>query len=300
MNDKVLCEKQDLVTIANAVREAADITDNFNVPSLVEKTCEVLRKGTKLPALTNPGKASDALSGKEFIDGSGNKIIGTIATKTASNLTASGATVTVPAGYYASQATKSVATATQATPSIEVSSGGLITAKSTQSAGYVTAGTKSATKQLTTQAAQTITPGTADKTIASGRYLTGTQTIKGDANLVSGNIKSGVSIFGVSGSYEGSGVGSGGGGDSEMCTVEFLSDAPVVSNRLDYLNSEGEAVGLDVTPQMLMMGFTITVPAKTPIGTQYVLGMLNVTGGITRLGRNCFYVTGNATVKIVG
>lgn len=90
-------------------------------------------------------------------------------------------------------------TATQATPSISVSSAGLITASATQSAGYVAAGTKSATKQLTTQAAQTITPGTSDKTIASGRYLTGTQTIKGDANLVAGNIKSGVNIFGVSG-----------------------------------------------------------------------------------------------------
>lgn len=59
------------------------------------------------------------------------------------------------------------------------------------------------------QAAQTITPGTSDKTIASGKYLSGTQTIKGDSNLVSSNIRSGVSIFGVSGSYEGSGTGSG-------------------------------------------------------------------------------------------
>lgn len=48
-------------------------------------------------------------------------------------------------------------------------------------------------------AAQTITPGTADQTIASGQYLNGTQTIKGDANLVAGNIKNGVSIFGKSG-----------------------------------------------------------------------------------------------------
>lgn len=97
----------------------------------------------------------------------------------------------------------------QATPSISVSTAGKITASATQSAGYVSAGTKSATKQLTTQAAQTITPGTSDKTIASGRYLTGTQTIKGDANLVAGNIKSGVSIFGVVGTHEGGG-GSGG------------------------------------------------------------------------------------------
>lgn len=96
-------------------------------------------------------------------------------------------------------------TAAQATPSIDVSSGGLITAKSTQTAGYVAAGTKSATKQLTVQAAQTITPGTSDKTIASGRYLTGTQTIKGDANLVAGNIAEDVTIFGVTGTHKGGG-----------------------------------------------------------------------------------------------
>ena len=105
-------------------------------------------------------------------------------------------------------------TATQATPSIEVSSAGLITASATQSAGYVAAGTKSATKQLTVQAAQTITPGTANKTIASGRYLTGTQTIKGDSNLVAGNIKKGVSIFGVTGTYESVG----------LCTVALTNN----------------------------------------------------------------------------
>lgn len=146
--------------------------------------------------------AGDILSGKTAYVAAG-KVTGTIASKSSSNLTASGATVTVPAGYYPSQASKSVATATQATPSITVSSAGLITAKSTQSAGYVSSGTKSATKQLTTQGAQTITPGTSNKTIASGRYLTGTQTIKGDANLVAANIKKGVSIFGVAGSNEG-------------------------------------------------------------------------------------------------
>lgn len=67
----------------------------------------------------------------------------------------------------------------------------------------MSSGTKSVTKQLTTQGAQTITPGTSNKTIASGRYLTGTQTIKGDANLVAANIKKGVSIFGVAGTNEG-------------------------------------------------------------------------------------------------
>lgn len=91
----------------------------------------------------------------------------------------------------------------QATPSITVSTSGLITASATQEAGQVAAGTKSATKQLTTQAAKTYTPGISDQTIASGKYLTGVQTIEGDSNLVASNIKSGVSIFGVAGSYAG-------------------------------------------------------------------------------------------------
>ena len=52
---------------------------------------------------------------------------------------------------------------------------------------------------VTKKGAETITPGTSDKTIASGQYLNGTQTIKGDANLVASNIISGKSIFGVAG-----------------------------------------------------------------------------------------------------
>lgn len=45
----------------------------------------------------------------------------------------------------------------------------------------------------------TYTPTTVAQTIAADQYLTGTQTIEGDSNLVSGNIKEGVSIFGVKG-----------------------------------------------------------------------------------------------------
>lgn len=67
---------------------------------------------------------------------------------------------------------------TQATPSISVSSDGLITASATQTEGYVTAGTKSATRQLTTKAAETITPTTSQQTaVASGVYTTGVITV---------------------------------------------------------------------------------------------------------------------------
>ena len=94
-------------------------------------------------------------------------------------------------------------TAEQATPNITVSSSGLITATSEQSEGYVALGTKSSTQQLTTQAAKTVTPGTANQTaVTSGCYTTGAVTVKGDANLVAENIKSGVSIFGVTGNLK--------------------------------------------------------------------------------------------------
>lgn len=56
------------------------------------------------------------------------------------------------------------------------------------------------TGSMTEKAAQTYTPTTADQTIAANQYLTGAQTIKGDANLQSQNIASGVTIFGVQGS----------------------------------------------------------------------------------------------------
>jgi len=57
---------------------------------------------------------------------------------------------------------------------------------------------------IPTLSARTITPGTADQTIANGQYLGGTQTIRGDTNLTSSNIKKGVSIFGVDGAMESS------------------------------------------------------------------------------------------------
>lgn len=68
----------------------------------------------------------------------------------------------------------SMPSVTQATPSITVSSAGLITASATQEAGAVAAGTKSATKQLTVQAAKTVTPTTTEQVaVAAGVYTTG-------------------------------------------------------------------------------------------------------------------------------
>lgn len=185
-----------LTGIANAIRGKTGETGGIPASQFAEKIAGII---TGVDTSDATATESDVLSGKTFY-ANGVKVTGNIPTKTERNLTSSGATVTVPSGYYASEVSKTVDAVDQAIPSVSINSAGLITASVTQSAGYVTGGTQSTTKQLTTQGAQTITPGTANKTIAAGTYLSGTQTIKGDSNLVASNIKSGVSIFGVAGS----------------------------------------------------------------------------------------------------
>lgn len=81
---------------------------------------------------------------------------------------------------------------------------------------------------VTKKNAATYIPKTTDQSIASGQYLSGTQTIKGDANLVAGNIKSGVSIFGVTGTYAGGGS-SGGSGNNNVEAYAITDTNPSVS-----------------------------------------------------------------------
>ena len=162
-------------------------------------------------------------SGAKMLSGNtayadGTKYTGSIATKTGSDISASGDTVTVPAGYYASQQTKAVSAGSATAPAtISGTSASLSTGTNTLtlsktvsvtptvSAGYVSSGTAgnssvSLTASVTTKAAATITPGTSNQEIAAGTYLTGKQTVLGDASLSPANIKSGVTIFSVQGS----------------------------------------------------------------------------------------------------
>ena len=125
--------------------------------------------------------------------------------KSSSDLTASGATVTAPSGYYASNATKAISNAS--TPYGGISSidslGNVTIDFEIDYGGYIGDGTYTVMDTIPVQGAQTITPGTTDQTIASDKYLTGAQTILGDADLVASNIKKGITIFGITGTYEG-------------------------------------------------------------------------------------------------
>lgn len=173
------------------------------------------------------------------------------------------------------------ATSITANPSISVSSGGLITASvsasqsvtPTVSAGYVSSGTAgtvsvsgSNTSQLTTQAAQTITPTTTNQTIASGKYLTGTQTIEGIVctNLTAENIADGVtvkigtatdddSVASVTGTHQG-------GGGASTTNVSFASSDPTTN--VYYVDQNGMAQRWVVDP-LYPGGFSATVPSKS-------------------------------------
>ena len=174
-----------------------------------------------------PGTGYEGLSQVTVGAISSNYIGSNIPVRTADDLTTSASTITTPAGYYSSAVSKSIEVGTATTPATTITtnpaisvntSTGLITASYSGSSnvtptivsGYVSQGTAgkistagNVTYQLTSQPAQTITPSTSNQTIASGTYLTGSQTILGDINLVPSNIKSGVSIFGVQGNIEG-------------------------------------------------------------------------------------------------
>ena len=118
------------------------------------------------------------------------------------------------------------ATVIQATPTISICSSGLITASSTQSAGYVSGGTKTATKQLNTISGYTITPSASGRTaVTGGVYTTGDIYVEGDSSLSPENIRSGAIIFGVEGAYTGS---AGSDSDSQEIKVYNLKESDIV------------------------------------------------------------------------
>ena len=129
--------------------------------------------------------------------------------------TASGKTVTIPAGYYTAQTTKDVASGVVTAPNTVV--GGSATVQTgtntitflktvsvtplVTTAGYVSSGTAGdCTVELSanifTKAATTYHPSTTARSISSGTYLTGAQTISAvtTSNLSASNIVSGVTI----------------------------------------------------------------------------------------------------------
>ena len=126
--------------------------------------------------------SDDILSGKKaYVNGG--LVTGTIASKAAATYTPTVSDQTISAGQFLSGAQ-------------------LIKGDVDLAANNILSGVNifSVDGSIAKKTAATYTPTTSDQTIASGQYLSGAQTVKGDADLTAGNILSGVNIFGVTGS----------------------------------------------------------------------------------------------------
>lgn len=79
------------------------------------------------------------------------------------------------------------------------------------------------------------TPTVIDQTISAAQYLSGVQIIKGDTNLIASNIRKGVTLFNVLGTYE----GSGGGGSTS--TIDIL-DCTSMNSSAEVYNAYTDIV----------------------------------------------------------
>jgi len=139
----------------------------------------------------------------------------------------------------------------------------------------------SGTGTMPNNGAVTLTPGTASQAIAAG-YHNGSGAVAGDASLVAGNIRSGASIFGVSGS---------------VALATGAATASQVLTGVTFSNTSGSGTGT------MPNNGAVTIPPGTSAqaiasgyhnGSGTVAGDANLTAGNIVAGRSIFGVSGSA------
>lgn len=191
---------------------AATVTTGTNTLTL-SKTVSVT------PNVTAAGYISSGTAGNSSVS-----LTASISTRSSSDLTVSGATVTVPSGYYSANASKAVATGTAGTPTATkgtVSNHSVTVRPSvTNTTGYITGGTKtgtgvsvsaselvsgtynvtsSGTKNVTNYASASVPSGTegtptATKGAVSNHSVSVTPSVTNSGGYITGSTKTGTAV----------------------------------------------------------------------------------------------------------
>lgn len=215
---------------------------------------------------TDTAAAADLLANKKahtYSNGAAVQITGTMidrgtVSKTL-DATSGNQSYAIPSGKHSGSGTVNIvleektATPSESSQNITPTSGKVLSkvAINAVSSTYVGSG-------VTKKSAQTYTPGTSDQTIAASQYLTGAQTISGDANLVAENIADGVSIFGVTGTHSGGGS-------------QIGNPVTVTGTNLVQITDDNKSKWLE--------NFVVTIPYRAGGESQCI---------ITRAGKNLF------------
>jgi hypothetical protein len=204
-----------LTTGAAGVKRSGPFAEPAAGPAAAGRTLNEIMAAAPAADNTNGAKVTDVLSGKTFwglrTDGTWGHKTGTVAP--GSNVTGGNGlrTFPIPNGLYSGGKTATAGDTSLVTGNIRSGAaifgvnGSVIQATGNAAAGDVLSGKSfsnaagAGAGSMPNNGAVTITPGTKSKAIPAG-YHNGNGTVAGDASLVTGNIKKGVSIFGVNGS----------------------------------------------------------------------------------------------------
>lgn len=233
MSTTVSYKGSTLTTVENATKKlttaGAWLEDDITITDVTSGGSPNLQAKTNIA----PTESSQTITADSGYDGLSSVQINAISStyvgsgitrRSSTDLTASGATVTAPAGYYQSATTKTVASGTEGTPTATkgtVSNHAVsVTPSVTNSAGYISGGTKtgtsvsvsaselvsgtlsitsSGTKDVTNYASASVAAGTegtpsATKGTVSNHSVSVTPSVTNTAGYISGGTKTGTAV----------------------------------------------------------------------------------------------------------